>query len=163
MANIRENKKGGKTVSYRFTVYLEKDMQDKQIRRYTTWTPPDGLTPSKALKAAERAADIWEQEVKAEYLKEKAAKQCGLSYSLPPEKRKDDFITFVNDTWFALYICNGDRKQSTIHFYEIITQSIVTYFKGAILQDISPIHIQQYLQHIRICLRCRTLAWAAAK
>ena len=78
MANIRENKKGGKTVSYRFTVYLEKNMQGKQIRRYTTWTPPDGLTPSKALKAAERAADIWEQEVKAEYLKEKAAKQCGL-------------------------------------------------------------------------------------
>ena len=59
MANIRENKKGGKTVSYRFTVYLEKDMQDKQIRRYTTWTPPDGLTPSIALKAAKRAADIW--------------------------------------------------------------------------------------------------------
>ena len=163
MANIRENKKGGKTVSYRFTVYLEKDMQDKQIRRYTTWTPPDCLTPSKALKAAERAADIWEQEVKAEYLKEKAAKQCGLSYSLPPEKRKDDFITFVRDTWFTLYICNGDRKQSTIHFYEIITQSIVTYFKGAILLDISPIHIQQYLQHIRIWLRCRTLALAAAK
>ena len=71
MANIRENKKGGKTVSYRFTVYLEKDMQGKQVRRYTTWSPPDGLTPSKALKAAERAADIWEQEVKAEYLKKR--------------------------------------------------------------------------------------------
>lgn len=57
MANIRENKKNGKTVSYRFTVCLERDAQGKQVRKYTTWTPPEGLTPAKAKRAAERAAE----------------------------------------------------------------------------------------------------------
>ena len=149
MANIRENKKDGKTVSYRFTVCLERDAQGKQIRRYTTWTPPDGLTAAKAKKAAERAADAWEQEVKAEYQKEKEAAASGQSYALPPEKRKDDFVSFVNGTWFTLYICNGDRKKTTTVYYEDIARYITAYFKGAILQEISPIHIQHYLQYLR--------------
>ena len=58
MAAIRENKKNGKIVSYRFTTCLERDARGKQIRRYTTWTPPEGLTPSKAKKAAERAVQV---------------------------------------------------------------------------------------------------------
>jgi len=149
MANIRENKKNGKTVSYRFTVCLERNVHGKQIRRYTTWTPPDGLTLSKAKKAAERAADAWEQEVREEYRKEKEAAAIGRSYALTPEKRKDDFVSFVNGTWFALYICNGDRKKTTTAYYEDIARYITAYFKGAILQDISPIHIQNYLQHLR--------------
>ena len=67
MANIRENKKNGKIISFRFIVCLERDVRGKQIRKYTTWTAPADLTPAKARKAAERAADAWEEEVKAEY------------------------------------------------------------------------------------------------
>ena len=33
MANIRENEKDGKIVSYRFTVCLERDVNNKQVRR----------------------------------------------------------------------------------------------------------------------------------
>lgn len=97
MANIRENKKNSKTISFRFTACLERDAQGKQVRRYTTWEVPDGLTPAKAKKAAERAADAWEEEVRAEYQKEKEAKAQGRAYMLPPEKRRDDFIGFVRD------------------------------------------------------------------
>lgn len=57
MANFRENKKNGKVISFRFTVCLERDVRGKQIRKYTTWTAPADLTPAKARKAAERAAD----------------------------------------------------------------------------------------------------------
>ena len=149
MANIRANEKNGKVVSYRFIICLERDAQGKQIRRYTTWTPPEGLTPTKAKKAAERAADAWEQEVRAKYQKAKAAAANGQSYALPPEKRRDDFVSFVNDTWFSLFICNGDRKPTTAAFYEDISKYIIAYFKGAILQDITPIQIQHYLQHLR--------------
>lgn len=149
MANIRESKKNGKTLTYRFTVCLERDIQGKQIRRYTTWTPPVGLAPFRAKKAAERAANAWEQEVRAEYQKEKEAAAIGQSYALPPEKRKDDFVSFVNDTWFALYICNGDRKKTTTVYYADIARYITAYFKGAILQEISPIHIQHYLQYLQ--------------
>lgn len=149
MATITENKKDGKTVSYRFVVCLGRDAQKKQIRRITTWKPPAGLSPSKVRKAAEREADAWEQELRETYQQEQAAIQKGQAYSLPPEKRKDDFVSFVNDTWFALYICNGDRKATTTAYYEDIAKYITAYFKGAILQEIDPIQIQHYLQHIR--------------
>ena len=54
MASIRENKRNGKTISYRFTACLERDEQGKQVRQYTTWTPAAGLTPSKAERAIQR-------------------------------------------------------------------------------------------------------------
>ena len=114
MANIRENKKNGKVISFRFTVCLERDVRGKQIRKYTTWTAPADLTPAKARKAAERAADAWEEEVKAEYQKQK---KLGSAYRLPPDKRRDDFVSFVNDTWFALQVRGENDKPNTIAFY----------------------------------------------
>ena len=149
MANIRENKRNGKLVSYRFTVCLDRDAQGKQIRRYCTWTPAQGVTPSKARKAAERAADAWEQEVRAEYQKQQEAKEQGRAYSLPPKKRKDDFVAFVTDTWFAVNVCGGDAKPATIAFYEYMSKPITEYFKGAVLQDITPIDIQKYFIYLR--------------
>lgn len=156
MASIKENKKKGKSVSYVFTVNLERDANGKQVRRYCTWIPPAGLTPAKARKAAERAADAWEQEVRDEYQKSKEVKMLGQSYALPPEKRRDDFVTFVNDVWFVLYISNGDRKQTTVAFYEDIAKNVTDYFKGVILQDITPIQIQLYLRDIRTGYERRT-------
>lgn len=85
MANIRENKKNGKVISFRFTVCLERDVRGKQIRKYTTWTAPADLTPAKARKAAERAADAWDEEVKAEYQKQK---ELGSAYRLPSDRWK---------------------------------------------------------------------------
>ena len=57
MANIRENTKNGKVISYRFIACMERDVRGKQIRKYTTWKPPEGMTAAKAKKAAERAAE----------------------------------------------------------------------------------------------------------
>jgi hypothetical protein len=62
MATVSENKKNGKTVSYRFIVCIGRDAQKKQIRRFKTWTPPEGMSSAKARKAAEKAAYAWEQE-----------------------------------------------------------------------------------------------------
>ena len=84
MASIRENRKNGKVVSYRFTACLERDAKGKQIRKYLTWTPPDGLSPAKAKKVAEKEADRWEGEIREEYEKEKAANKK-VKYSKNPE------------------------------------------------------------------------------
>ena len=145
MANIRENIKSGKVVSYRFTVCLERDANNKQIRRYTTWTPPTGLTPAKMKKAALSAADAWEQQVRTEYQNEK---ELGQAYTLPPEKRRDNFKTFVNDVWFPLQVCNGNDKQTTVTFYKNMKKQIVEYFDGKVLQEISPLHIQRFLSYM---------------
>lgn len=123
MAAIRENKKNNKTVSFRFTICLERDAQGKQIRKYTTWTPPEGLTPAKAKRAAEKAAEQWEQETKAEYQKEQEAIANGRVYQLPPDKRRDDFVGFIENTWLPLQIRGGDNKPSTIAYYEVLSLS----------------------------------------
>lgn len=148
MAAIRENKKNGKIISYRFTLCLERDAQGKQIRRYTTWTPPEGLTPAKAKKAAERAADAWEDETRRAYQEEQKALACGAAYHLPPEKRHDDFCAFVNEIWFPLHIC-GNCKPTTTAYYKNIAKVITDYFKGCVLQEISPIQIQKYLIYLQ--------------
>ena len=145
MASIRENKKGNNLVSFRFIACLGRDAAGKQIRKYHTWTPPEGLTPAKARKAAERAADTWEQEVIKEYQKEQEAAVCGVAYNTPPEKRRDDFCAFINEIWFPLHIRGGNCKPTSIAFYKNIVKVITDYFKGCILQEISPIQIQKYL------------------
>ena len=145
MANIRENKKNGKIISFRFTACLERDAEGKQVRRYTTWEAPAGLSPSKMKKAAERAADDWEQEVRAEYQKEK---ELGQAYTLPPEKRRDSFRSFVNDVWFPLQVCNGNDKQTTVTFYGNMKKLIVDYFGGAVLQEIGHMQIQRFLAYL---------------
>ena len=147
MANIREKQKDGKIFSFSFTACLERDAQGKQVRRYTTWTPPEGLTSSRARKAAERAADAWENEIKAEYQKEKEAK--GRAYMLPAEKQHDDFVNFVNETWFSIQAQGNNRKAKTVSFYSSMTKILNKYFKGRTLQSISPIDIQKYLVYLR--------------
>lgn len=59
MANIRENVKDGKIVSYGFAVCVGRDRQGKQIRKFTTWIPPSGLSPTKERRAAEPAVEEW--------------------------------------------------------------------------------------------------------
>ena len=64
MATITLKRKDGKITAYKFRAYLGRDEAGKQIVRYTTWYAPDHLTPSKARKAAEKAASAWEEQVK---------------------------------------------------------------------------------------------------
>ena len=68
MATVIKNKKDGKVVSYKFRVYLGLDEYGKQIAEYSTWYIPDGMTPSKAEKAAKKAAEAWEKKVKLEFI-----------------------------------------------------------------------------------------------
>ncbi len=145
MANIRENKRDGRVVSYRFTVCLGRDANGRQIRRYVTWEIPEGLTPAKARKAAQRAAEDWEDKVRADHQKER---ELGAAYVLPPEKRKDSFSAFVNEVWFPLQVCNGNDKQTTITFYKNMKKLIVEYFDGKVLQEISPIQLQRFLVYL---------------
>ncbi len=122
-------------ISYRFIACMERDMRGKQIRKYTTWTPPAGLTAAKAKKAAERAADAWEEKVKAEYQKQK---KLGSAYRLPPDKRRDDFVSFVNDTWFVLQIRGENDKLNTIAFLQEHDTHYLGVFQGFCLAGKQP-------------------------
>ena len=114
MAAITENKKNGKTVSFKFRAYLGRNEIGKQINKYTTWFAPDELTPAKALKAAEKAAAEWEIKVREEYERE----------VLEPQRKRErlinegriPFTEFVHSFWFPLAINDGEHKRTTIDF-----------------------------------------------
>ena len=146
MAHIRANTKNGKIVSYRFTVCLGRDCNGKQIRKYTTWPIPPDTSTAKAKKAAERAADIWEQELMNEYHKKLEAESAGKAYQIPAEKRHDDFVSFVNDVWFPLQVRDGKHKPKTIAFYESMTKLLLPCFSGSTLQGIGSLDIQRCLR-----------------
>lgn len=59
MASIR--KRGD---SYTITAYLGYDERGKQIKKTTTYHPPEGVTPGKAEKLAKQYAAIWENNIK---------------------------------------------------------------------------------------------------
>jgi hypothetical protein len=59
MASIIPKTKDGKIISYKFKACVGRDDCGKQVFRCTTWKVPAGLVPSKAVKAAEKAA-AWQ-------------------------------------------------------------------------------------------------------
>ncbi len=143
MASISEKKKDGKVVSYKFVVCLGRDVQGKQIRKTTTWTPPEGLTPAKAKKAAEAAAAVWEQELRSGVQKEMP------EAAVTKEEQRDDFVTFANEVWFPLQVKGNNRKPTTISFYQSTLKLINPYFEGYCIQEIRPIDIQKFLSYLR--------------
>lgn len=108
MASITTNKKAGKIVSYRFLSCVGRDSDGKQIFRSTTWTPPLDLSPSKAAKAAHKAAERWEQETKAEYLRDLQDPQRVKDRQI--DKEKTNFVKFITEDWFPVCINNGEHK-----------------------------------------------------
>ena len=142
MASIRENRKSGKVVSYRFTSCLGKDENGKQIRKYTTWKIPKGVSPSKAKRMAEKEAEKWEQELKAEQEAIPVEKQ----ESIPTQIKLKDFI---DNEWMPLQVRGSDRKPKTIAFYESATKMIKGYFKDIALQEVKPRDIEKYLVYLR--------------
>ena len=148
MASIKEVLKDGRIVAYRFTACVGR-YKGKQVRKYTTWKPPDGLRQARMRAAAERAAADWEEAARAEYADELERLNRPDPGYMPPEERRDDFCEFVDNVWYKLYICNGDRKGTTEAYYADLAQYITAYFKGAVLQDITAIQIEEYLQNLR--------------
>ena len=97
-------------------------------------------------KDAPKQRKSWKEK---KFQKEREAKAQGRAYMLPPEKRHDDFVRFVNETWFPLQVQGNNRKAKTVSFYSSMTKIINEYFKGRTLQSISPIDIQKYLVYLR--------------
>lgn len=147
MAAITPNQKNGKVVSYRFRACVGRDEMGKQIFRSMTWNVPDGLTPARAAKAAQRAAVLWEKEVQADYEIE-LTEPRGIR-EREQARAATDFVKFVEEEWFPLRIDNGEHKPKTIYFYNSTKKNIVAYFKGYKLQKISAIQIQKFFMYLR--------------
>ena len=147
MASIIPKEKDGKIISYKFKACVGRDDCGKQVFRCTTWKVPAGLVPSKAAKAAEKAAAAWEQDAKAEY--EKDLQDAERARQREIAKCKTDFVHFVKNVWFPICIEDGEHKPKTISFYNDTTKNITAYFAGCNMQKITPAEIQKFIIHLR--------------
>ena len=161
MATIIENKKNGKVVSYKFRAYLGKQKDGKQATKYHTWKIPEGLTPAKARKMAEKAAAEWEKEARFEY--ERDIKEPERAALREIENQRTDFVSFVDSLFFPVCLYDGNHKATTIAHYESLSRGIKAYFKGYTLQSITPIDIRKYLIYLQTSHRTPLGKTASAK
>ena len=94
MAMVKENLKGGKVVSYKFTVFLSRDKNGKKLSKCMTWYPPADLSAAKIPKAAQLEADIWEREAKQAFFQEQEMAEY--------QQTHYTFSSFVNQIWLPL-------------------------------------------------------------
>ena len=147
MASITQNKKDGKIVSYKFRACVGRDEFGKQIFRCSTWKAPDGMTPSRAEKVAQKAAADWERQVKDEYKKDVLDPQRIKDREIA--KQRTEFSEFALQEWFPICIDDGNHKHTTVDFYRHTTNRIAEYFNGRAIQSISPLDIQKFLIYLR--------------
>ncbi len=147
MATIIPNQKEGKIISYKFKSYVGRDELGKQVFKCHTWKVPEGLTPTKTEKAAQRAAAQWEKEVKEEYLRDVANPERIKEREIA--RTRTDFSKFVLEQWFPIRIADGNHKHTTVDFYRHTTKRIADYFSGKILQSITSIDIHKFLIYLR--------------
>ena len=122
MASVSQNKINGKVISYKFKACVGRDEFGKQIFRCTTWKIPDNMIPSKAEKAAHKAAAEWELKVRSEY--EMDLQNPERLKERMTANRRTDFADFILNTWFPICICDGQHKPTTIAFNRHISNSI---------------------------------------
>ena len=147
MASVFQNKKDGKVISYKFRTCLGRNELGTQIWKCTTWNIPEGLIPSRAEKAAQKAAIVWENEVRAEYQKDLENAERIKERKI--EHTKTEFSKFVLEDWFPVCIEDGNHKHTTVDFYKHTTKRIVDYFSGKLIQRITALDIQKFLIYLR--------------
>lgn len=63
MAHVRK-REGKKGLAFTITASLGYDEKGEQIRKFTTYKPPPGVTPGKAEKLANEYAVLWEEQIR---------------------------------------------------------------------------------------------------
>ena len=133
MANIKENRnKDGQLISFRFRVSDGYGVDGKQRFQTMTWKVPHGMTEKQAVKAAEKAAMEFEDQV-----------QNGLAGSQRSLKLAD-FVPMYLD------IKKDILAPRTYETYSKTINSLILPLLGHIkLVELKPAHIQQFIKYIQ--------------
>ena len=107
--------------TYRFTVYLGYDVTGKQIRKTTTFVPPEGLTLKKADKLA-----------KEEYINFR--NKCKGLADFNENKRFKDLC----EEYFKIYAPNRLKPITAYNYEKLVAFHFIEYFGNRKLKDISP-------------------------
>ena len=122
MASIRKMEgKGG--VSYKITVSMGRDAQDKQIRHFKTWKPEKPMTPRQMEKEVQRVALEFEREIT-------------LGFQADNRQTFAQYAVYV----YGLQEQRGDRPQ-TLHRIKRQTARINEHIGHMKLSNIRPQHL----------------------
>lgn len=149
MASVIPNIKNGSIQSFRFRTCVGRNETGKQIVRITTWKPESGLTPSKAERAAKKAAAQWEKTVRQEY--EESLLNHGSAPTEPifHPTHPAEFAAFTEKSWFPICIEDGSRKPSTVEFYRSVTRIVVGYFREKDIAEITISNLKAFFTYLR--------------
>lgn len=160
MATITEVKnKRGELTGYKFAVAVDyiktetapdpeapdkKKHKYRQVWRTTTVARPEGLTPTKELKAVQRLADEWEEKTREQYELEKRG-------AAPTDKAT--LSEFINNVWIPKHVKNGTHTPSTIAFFTYMSNDIKDYFTAKWgnpkVSDIDRLMVLDYLRWMK--------------
>lgn len=134
--------------TYRFTVYLGYDVNGKQIRKTTTFTPPPGLTERKADKLA-----------KEEYVN--FSNRCKGLFNLKENMRFSELV----EEYFRLYAPSNLKPVTAYNYEKHINYHYMNYFGNKKLKDITTATISHFFATHKSMVRgeMRTLSPANAK
>ncbi len=138
MASIKENRKNGKIVSFKFRVFIGRDEDGRQQFKTKVWKPDKSCTEARLIKLAEAEAAIWEREI-----------MCG---NVPTEKEAKPspikFCDFVNNEWLPS-LKNEECRATTYEFRTYLLQTILPYFGDILLSEIDTQKASAYLDYLK--------------
>ena len=138
MASIKENRKNGKIVSFKFRVFIGRDEDGRQQFKTKVWKPDKPCTETRLIKLAEAEAAIWEREI-----------MCG---NVPTEKEAKPsqikFCEFVNNEWLPSLL-NEECRATTYEFRTYLLQTILPYFGDVLLSEIDSQKASAYLDYLK--------------
>ena len=127
MASIE--KRGG---SYRITVSAGYDIYGNQIRQRETWTPPAGMSDSKAEKEARHVAELFEEQVRTG------------QYATGGNTRLQDFAKVYREDYLIPM-----KRKNTLARYDRDMKRILPALGHMKLKDIRPMHITKFAANLQ--------------
>lgn len=116
--------------SYKITVSCGYDLNGKQIRRHTTWTPDPGMTAKQEAKELERQKFLFEE-------------RCRTGQVLNGSVRFADFAT----KWFEDY-ASKQLRSKTLARYEALIQRINAAIGHIHLDKLQPHHLLTFYDNL---------------
>ena len=74
MATVKQKTRKDGSTSYEIRVSLGRDINNKQILKYHTWTPEPAMTPKQIEKALEREKVLFEERCRSGHVLDTATK-----------------------------------------------------------------------------------------
>ena len=152
MAYIQKtiSKKTGEVLNWKWTAFLGRDAEGKQVRKAKRVEPFSDMTPGAERKKMQRLADEWEEQEKIEYQKIRDREDTDKAL-VRKEKDRITLSDFIDKRWMPNHVKKGVKPHTpdTIAFYTSMSEDIKAYFKDKIkLSQLDKEDVLSYISYM---------------